>query len=90
MRRVIDLQEWRRRHPADATKATELSPAWQASQLFWAEPILLSSLTVWRAAAVMWAGLLLTAASEVGFPAAGQRAPAPPRAAALAPSGGRP
>ena len=90
MGQVIDLQEWRRRNPACAAKATELSLPWQAPQLFWAEPMLVSSLTVWRAAAVMWAGLVLAAASEVGFPQAGQRAPATvPAAPALSPFGGR-
>jgi hypothetical protein len=59
----------------------------RGNQFFWAEPMLVSSLTVWRAAAVMWAGLVLAAASEVGFPQAG-RAPAPAPAAKL-PFGGR-
>ena len=82
MGQVIDFQEWCRR-PAGVAKAGDLPPAWRAPQAFWAEPILLSSLTVWRAAAVMWAGLLLAAASELGFPQARQPAPA------LAPFGGR-
>jgi hypothetical protein len=51
--------------------------------------MLVSSLTVWRAAAV-WAGLVLAAASEVGFTQAGRRALAPARATtALSPFGGR-
>jgi hypothetical protein len=79
MRQVIDPQAWRRR-PAGAANAGELSLSWRAQQVFWAEPILLSSLTVWRAAAVMWAGLVLAAAGEAGFPQAGRCAPAPARA----------
>ena len=71
MGQVIDLQEWRRRHPAGAAKATELSLPWRAPQFFWAEPMLLSSLTVWRAAAVMWAGVVLAASGEVGDPQTG-------------------
>jgi hypothetical protein len=89
MGQVIDLHEWRRRHPAGILKAAESSPPWRAPQAFWAEPILLSSLTVWRAAAVTWAGIVLAAASEVGFPQAGQGAPAP-APAVLSQFGGRP
>ena len=83
MGQVIDPQAWRLR-PASLAKTRELSLPWRAQQVFWAEPILLSSLTVWRAAAVMWASLVLAAASKVGFPQAGQRAPAPAQTAAVA------
>jgi hypothetical protein len=76
MGQVIDLQDWRRHHPADAAKATDLSPLRRAPQFFWAEPMLLSSLTVWRTAAVMWAGLVL-----------GQRASSASRRQARARSG---
>ena len=84
MGQVIDLQEWRRRHPAGAAKATELSLPWRAPQFLWTEPMLVSSLTVWRAAAVMWAGVVLAASGEVGDPQTGRR----PQAA-LSSFGGR-
>jgi hypothetical protein len=80
MGQVIDLQEWRRRHPAGAAKAAGSSLPWRAQQVFWAEPILLSSLAVWQDAAVMWASIVLTASTEVGFAQAGG-APASTRAA---------
>jgi hypothetical protein len=85
MGQVIDLQDWRRRHPAGAAKATELSLPWRAPQFLWAEPMLDSSLTVWRAAAVMWASIVLAASGEVGGPQTGRRAQA-----ALSSFGGRP
>jgi len=88
MGQVIAFQECGRRRSVGAAKDGDVSPAWQAPQAFWAEPIL--SLTVLRVAAVMWAGLALAAPSEVGLPQARQRAPAAARAAALAPFGGRP
>ena len=90
MGQVIDLQDWRRRHPAGATEGRDFSLSWRAPQFFWAEPMLLSSLNLWRAAAVMWAGIVLVASGEVGRPSAGQRAPGPARAAALASSGSKP
>ena len=72
MGEVIDLQEWRRRHPVGAAQARELSQPWRATQLLWVEPLLLSSLIVWRAAAVIWAGTVLAASSQAGFAPAGQ------------------
>ena len=90
MGQVIDFQDWRRRHPAGATEGRDLSLSWRATQFFWAEPMLLSSLNFWRAATVMWAGIVLVASGEVGRPSAGQRDPGPARAAALASSGSKP
>jgi hypothetical protein len=89
MGQVTDLQDWRRCHPAGAARATELSRAWRAPQAFWAQPLLLSSLTVWRGAAVMWAGTVLTPSGEMGFPQEQRRAPALVPAA-NSPVGGRP
>ena len=77
MGQVIDLHDWRRRHPAGAARSPELSPAWRAPPILWAEPMLLPSLAVWRAAAAIWAGTVLAAAGEVGFPRVEQHAPAP-------------
>ena len=90
MGQVIALQEWRRRHAASAARARDLSLPWQAPPFFWPEPMLVSSLTVWRAAAVTWAGLALAAADGLGFPPAGRGALAAAPLAALAPFGTRP
>jgi hypothetical protein len=66
MGQVIDLQDWRRRHQAGSTTAGEPSPARHYD--FWVEPMLLSALDVWRAAAVIWVGATLAGSGEVGFP----------------------
>jgi len=38
MGQVIDLQDWRRSHPASPAGARELSPSWRAPEPYWAEP----------------------------------------------------
>jgi hypothetical protein len=86
----IDVQDWRRRHPAGATEGRDFSRSWRAPQFFWAETMLLSSLNLWRAAAVMWSGMVLVVSGEIGRPSAEQLAPGPARAAALASSGSKP
>ena len=48
MGQVIDPRDWRR-HPAGAAKTTGSSLSWRASRVYWAEPMLLGSLIVWRA-----------------------------------------
>ena len=81
MGQVINLQDWRRDHSAEAAKTAEWSRAWRVPETFSAEPLLLSSLTVWQVAVVMWAGMVLAASAGIGTPKAERRPSAPVPAA---------